>query len=544
MNSESTILAGNLVDLHQASIYPAEIHIQYGTIQKIEKRAVDSKTFLMPGFVDAHVHVESSMLTPAQFARVAVTYGTVATVSDPHEIANVLGVSGIDFMLEDAASVPLKIAFGAPSCVPATPFETAGAVLDAKAVTKLLRRSEVPYLSEMMNYPGVLNKDPEVLQKISAAQHRNKPVDGHAPGLRGERAASYIAAGISTDHECTSKDEALDKLAAGAHILIRQGSAARNFDALYPLISEYPQKCMFCSDDKHPDELLQGHIDQLVREAVRRGLDVFDVLRAACLNPVRHYGLNVGTLRVGEPADLIEVDTLSEFRVMRTWINGQLVSAQRQAQFTPPRPEPVNCFNREVCSVDDFSLKPTSKRVRVIEAIDGELITKGSVDDVCVEEGNAVADVTKDILKMTVVNRYQMAQPAVAFVRGFGLRRGAIASSVAHDCHNIVAVGCTDADLCRAVNLVIEQKGGVSAVGGDEEHVLPLPVAGLMALDSCEQVGAAYAKLDTLAKQLGSALRAPYMTLSFMALLVIPQLKLSDKGLFDGEAFEFVSVFV
>jgi adenine deaminase len=483
------------------------------------------------------------MLVPSEFARAAVVHGTVATVSDPHEIGNVLGVEGVRYMLDNAEGVPLKFNFGAPSCVPATSFETAGAEITADEVAELLDDPRIRYLSEMMNFPGVLHGDGQVAAKLDAAKKRGKPIDGHAPGLRGEQAEAYIAAGISTDHECFTKEEADDKLRFGAKILIREGSAARNFDALYPLLDERPDRVMLCSDDKHPDELLAGHINLLVRRAVARGVAPMHALRAACVNPVEHYGLDVGLLRVGDPADFIEVDNLENFNVLRTWIDGRLVAENGRTTIPQSRPAVVNRFSARPVKPEQFAVAAESDQVNVIEAIDGQLITRRHVMPAKIVGGQAVADPSRDLLKLVVVNRYADAPPAVAFIQGFGLRSGALASSVAHDSHNIVAVGASDEELRRAVNLVIEARGGLSVVSEAGDEVLPLPVAGLMATGSCEEVGRAYEKLDRLAKQLGSPLRAPFMTLSFMALLVIPDIKLSDKGLFDGGRFEFLPLF-
>ncbi len=499
----------------------------------------------MPGFVDSHIHVESSMLLPGEFARIAVIHGTVATVSDPHEIANVCGSEGIELMLRNAAASRFKFCFGAPSCVPATQFETSGAALDVEAVAKLLADSRIGYLSEMMDFPGVLKRDAAVMRKIKAALEQGKPVDGHAPGLRGEDAASYVAAGITTDHECFTRAEAEDKLAAGCKIAIREGSAARNFDALCSLIDDYPNACMLCSDDKHPDEFLLGHIDRLVAHAVAAGSDLMNVLRVACVNPVEHYKLDVGLLRVGDPADFIVVEDLKSFRVLETWLDGNLVAENGQSHLEVPLAESLNNFSVDPIKPEQLRIEAVSSTIRVMEAIDGQLITNSHELSCHVKDGLAIPDIANDVLKIVVVNRYHNADPAVAFVKGFGLRSGALASSVAHDSHNIVAVGTSDEEIARAINAVIEAQGGLSVACDEAIDVLPLPVAGLMSMDSCETVGTAYGVLDKRVKEeLGTTLRAPYMTLSFMALLVIPSLKLSDQGLFDVDRFEFVSVFV
>ncbi|WP_428304450.1 adenine deaminase [Lacipirellula sp.] len=542
MNAGSHTIVGQVVDIAGRKIAAAEVSVVDGRIAAITPTKQPAATFLLPGFVDAHVHVESSMLVPSEFARAAVVHGTVATVSDPHEIGNVLGVAGVHYMLENASHVPFKFYFGAPSCVPATTFETAGATITVAEVEQLLDDPRIVYLSEMMNFPGILFGDPDCLAKVRAAHARNKPVDGHAPGLRGADAAKYISAGITTDHECFTKEEALDKIAAGCKISIREGSAARNFDALYTLIGEHPAMAMLCSDDKHPDELLVSHINALVRRAVERGIDVFDALQAACVNPVTHYGLNVGQLRVGDPADFIEVDSLTEFNVKRTWIDGKLVAENGKTLIPRVEPKAVNHFTATHVQPEQFVVKAhAGTKLQVIEALDGQLITNRLEFEPLAVEGVVVSDPTRDLLKLVVVNRYTKAAPAIAFIKNFGLQSGAMASSVAHDSHNVIAVGVSDDDIAAAVNAVMDAGGGLAAVNhvqGDH-WVLPLPVAGLMATGTCAEVGHAYQELDAAVKRWGSTLRAPYMTLSFMALLVIPALKLSDKGLFDGGKFEF-----
>lgn len=544
-------ITGNLVDIHFNEIYSASIQVVNGKIISIEKTGIRDHQlpFILPGFTDSHIHIESSMLVPAEFARLAVVHGTVATVSDPHEIANVCGMEGVEFMIENGKTVPFKFNFGAPSCVPATIFETAGASLDANEVAVLLEREEIRYLSEMMNFPGVLSGDEEVMKKIAAAHRLGKPVDGHAPGLRGEQARQYIAAGISTDHECFTKEEALDKLQLGMKVIIREGSAAKNFDALIELLHDWPDQMMFCSDDKHPDSLVLGHINQLCARAITRGIPLFHILKAACVNPVIHYKLNVGLLRTGDPADFIVVKDLLEFEVIKTYINGQLVAENGQS-FIESKPSAiVNQFSCTKKKAADFEI-PANRfpdRIPVIEALDGQLITNKLFFEPKVVNGKIVCDTERDLLKIVVVNRYHDAVIASGFIKNFQLKKGALASSVAHDSHNIVAVGVDDESICRAVNLVIENRGAVSAVcqSNDEktwkEAVLPLPVAGLMSNADGYQVAADYTAIDIMSKEeLGSTLSSPFMTLSFMALLVIPHLKLSDKGLFDGDRFELI----
>lgn len=543
-------ITANLVDLHQRRTYPAEITFDGERITAI--RAIDQLPddagYLLPGFVDAHVHVESSMLPPSEFARMAVVHGTVATVSDPHEIANVLGNEGVAYMLDDAKRVPLKYCFGAPSCVPATGFETAGATLDAEDVAQLLQNPAIGYLSEMMNFPGVLHGDTEVLAKIASAQALGKPVDGHAPGLRGEEARRYFAAGITTDHECFTLEEGLDKARLGVKILIREGSAARNFEALWPLLNEFPTQIMFCSDDKHPDDLVRGHINSLVSRAVAKGCDLFDTLRAACIHPVEHYKLPVGLLRVGDYADFVQVSDLRDFFVTATWINGQKVAENGRTLLPRLSASAPNKFLANPKQAGDFQLfhKKNGPNLRVIRVYDGEIVTGEEEDSVStMRNGQYMPDLEKDLLYIAVLNRYSTdAQPALGFVRGFKLTCGAIASSVAHDSHNIVAVGVSEEALATAVNAVIAAKGGISATDGlGETHVLPLPIAGLMSQSDGWQLAETYAHLDTWVKtSLGCKLRAPFMSLSFLALPVIPKLKMTDKGLFDVEKFDFVAV--
>ncbi|MBC3787694.1 adenine deaminase [Spirosoma utsteinense] len=555
----------NILNLFDQTISYGTLIIENGHIARIELLGPErpGEPYILPGFVDAHVHVESSLLTPPQFARLAVVHGTVATVSDPHEIGNVLGVPGVTYMITEGSKVPFKFMFGAPSCVPATTFETAGATIDVDGVRELLSRSEIGYLAEVMNFPGVLMNDPDLIAKIELAKAANKPVDGHAPGLVGPDAQRYIDAGITTDHECFTYDEGLDKARRGMNILIREGSAARNFDALIPLLAEFPAQIMFCSDDKHPDTLVDGHINQLVLRALAAGHSLWNVLRAACLNPVMHYRMRVGLLQQGDPADYIVVDNLTNFRLQQTVIDGQTVARDGKSMIPDLRSEAVNQFNCSLKTAADFAVAASgSYPLRVIEALDGQLITNELLVEPRIENGQLVPDVDRGILKLVVVNRYQDTPPAIAFIKNVGLTHGAIASSVGHDSHNITAVGCDDESICRAVNLVIAARGGLSAVGQTtnthrstsgtnstasdlfvNEKLLPLPVAGLMSDADGYEVAREYILLDQFAKKdLKSTLSAPYMTLSFMALLVIPALKLSNMGLFDGNVFDFTTL--
>jgi adenine deaminase len=536
-------ISGQLIDLFSKRTYPAEITVTDGIITAITEAASAPAVYILPGFVDAHIHIESSMLVPTAFAQMAVVHGTVATVSDPHEIANVCGREGVQYMIDNSKQTPFKFFFGAPSCVPATGYETAGATLDAEAVTQLLNNPDIWYLSEMMNYPGVLHNDPEVIAKIVAAKQAGKPIDGHAPGLRGSAAAMYAAAGITTDHECFTLTEALDKVKEGMHILIREGSAAKNFEALADLLQLHPEKVMFCSDDKHPDELLLHHINKHVKRALLKGYDLYDVLRAACINPVQHYKLPVGMLRKGDAADFIVIDNLSDFNILQTWVDGQLVAENGKSQLASIAPSIINNFSTNRKVETDFGIPALSSscNIRVIEAIEGQLITNELHLPATIKNGCIVSNTDDDVLKMAVINRYSRDAPvALAFVKNFGLKHGALASTVAHDCHNIIAIGVDDASLCAAVNALIDCRGGISvARSGTDVECMPLPIAGLMSSLDGPTVAADYTRIDRMAKELGTPMQAPFMTLSFMALLVIPSLKLSDKGLFDGNDFAF-----
>ncbi len=538
-------IKGNIVDIREKIISAGELMIQNGTITSIsipEKSLINPLLpFICPGFIDAHVHIESSMLLPSEFARLAVVHGTVGTVSDPHEIANVCGMAGVRFMIENGKKVPFKFNFGAPSCVPATFFETAGAVLDADDVWELLKDNDIKYLTEMMNFPGAISGDPEVIKKINAAHKLKKPVDGHAPGLRGADLKIYVDRGISTDHECFTIEEALEKLALGMKILIREGSAAKNFNELIPLIEEHADNIMFCSDDKHPDSLVLGHINNLCSRAVEKGYDLFKILQAACINPIHHYKLDIGMLRVGDPADFILLEDLINFKVLATYINGIQVSKEKNSFVDRSKldEELLNNFSCDPISAIDLKVDAiTDHENPVIGCLDGQLITlKKNLKPKLV--GDVYESGTEhDILKIVVVNRYHSAPIAKGFVNGFGLKHGAIASSVAHDSHNIVAVGVDDESLMKSINLIIRHKGGISCVSESKEDILTLPIAGLMSDGDGYEVARMYTKLDSNAKLLGSSLSAPFMSLSFMALLVIPHVKLSDKGLFNGDQFK------
>lgn len=533
-------IAGNIVDLINETIYSGTITVENGIIKKIQKNQKTYKTYILPGFVDSHVHIESSMLPPSEFARLATPHGTVATVSDPHEIANVLGLEGVLWMISNANQVPFKFYFGAPSCVPATTFETSGASITLSDIEFLFKEHNLKYLSEMMNFPGVLNEFPDVIAKLELARKYGKPIDGHAPGLRGEMAKKYIEHGITTDHECFDLDEAREKISYGMKILIREGSAAKNFETLAPLINSNPEMLMFCTDDCHPDTLTQQHIRDVVLRAFDMGYDLMQVLKIACVNPVKHYNLEIGLLQKNDPADFIVINNFQDFNVLQTFINGILVAENGKTTIEHIKVQPINKFNAKFKSEQDFAL-PLKKGVfPVIAAIDGELITEKYDYEIETDYENFESDLDQDILKITVVNRYENSKPAVGLVKNFGLRLGAIATSVAHDSHNIIAVGVDSKSITKVVNTIIEHKGGIAVFDGQKTEVLRLPIAGLLSVDEGKIVAETYQKLQQKVAELGSALHSPFMTLAFMALLVIPKIKLSDKGLFDGEKFEFI----
>jgi len=535
-------ISGNIIDVHSKKIFQGTITIENSRITEINENSEKYNSYILPGFIDSHIHIESSMLVPSEFARIAVTHGTVATVSDPHEIANVLGIDGIRFMLENISQVPFKIFFGVPSCVPATSFETAGAEISVEDVETLFHKYELKYLSEMMNFPGVIYGDKNVIAKLDVAKKFNKPIDGHSPGLEGEQLITYVAAGISTDHECYMLEEALQKISLGMKVLIREGSAAKNFDTLKSLINSHNDMVMFCSDDKHPDDLVKGHINELMKRGLKEGFDLFKLLRCCCVNPVQHYNLDVGLLRKNDFADFIVIDNLKDFNIIQTYINGELVAENGISNIQPTEIIPVNNFRTGRKKPEDFNIKVNQGEIKVIEALDGELITREMHEKPKIVNDVLVSDVQNDILKITVVNRYADVKPAVSFIKNFGIKKGALASSVAHDSHNIIAIGTTDEELSEVVNALVDSKGGIAVVYNGKKVVLPLPVAGIMSDKNGYEVAKSYSVISEKVKELGCKLHSPFMTLSFMALLVIPALKLSDKGLFDGNKFEFTSV--
>jgi adenine deaminase len=535
-------ITGQLVDIHKREIYPAIITVENGKVAGIERSVSAEKVYIIPGLIDAHIHIESSMVTPGAFAMAAVTHGTTSVVSDPHEIANVLGRAGVEYMISDSRKVPLKFWFGAPSCVPATKFETSGAALDSDEIAKLLSLPEIHYLSEMMNFPGVIYEDGEVKRKIDIARRLGKPVDGHAPGLTGELLKKYVAAGISTDHECSTLDEAKEKISLGMKILIREGSAAKNLTALKELFNTNPDVIMLCSDDLHPEMLLTRHINKLIALLISEGFDLFNVIRSATINPVQHYNLDGGLLSVGNNADFIVVDSLTEMNILETWINGEKVFSNNKILFDYKPGSGINNFNCQQIGLSDIQVSNISKRIRIIEAFEGELLTK----EIFWDAGNKSvidSDIDNDILKIVVKDRYNDCAPAVGFIKGFGLKKGAFASSIAHDSHNIISIGTNDYDIVSSINEIVKLKGGLSVVSGEKKSSLQLNIAGIMTTRSCKDVASDYEKLNVLVRSMGCSMAAPFMTLSFMALLVIPDLKIGDKGLFDVKKFELVSLF-
>lgn len=538
------IFKGQIVDIVAGKIFKGELHIEGSKIKAIISNPnITEDQYILPGLIDAHIHIESSMLIPSEFARLASIHGTVATVSDPHEIANVLGIDGVKFMIKNGNKVPFKFYFGAPSCVPATPFESSGASLGVDEVHELLQMDEIKYLAEMMNFPGVLNADEEVMAKLSSAKKYNKPVDGHAPGLKGSDAQKYIQAGITTDHECFTIEEALDKMKDGMFVQIREGSAAKNFESLIELMGEHSDKIMLCSDDKHPNDLEKGHINQLIKRSLAKGFDLLTILKSCTLNPIKHYKLDVGMLQKGDDADFIIIDNPNDFNVLKTFVRGQLIAENGETLIDSVKESTPNLFVANPLSLSDLQIKPKNGKLKIIEAIDGQLITSLALGEALVKQKNVISDIENDVLKIVVLNRYKPSKPAISFIRGFGFKKGAIASSVAHDSHNIIAVGTSDQELLDAINLIIDEKGGVSWVDDKEQMVLPLPVAGIMSNADGFKTAKQYANIDKKAKKLGGTLGAPFMTLSFMALLVIPEIKLSDKGLFDGNTFSFTQIF-
>ena len=536
-------IEGNIIDIYRREIYPSTISIDHGKIIAIQKNAKKYSHYISPGFIDAHVHIESSMLIPEEFSKLAISRGTIAIVNDPHEIANVMGIEGIDYMIENSKQSCIKSFFTIPSCVPATPYDSSGSTILASTVEELAISRRFIGLSEMMNVPGVVQGDPEVSAKLGIARRYHLTIDGHAPGLSGELLKKYVDAGISTDHECTSLSEAIEKIGLGMKILIREGSAAKNYEALKSLIADYPEKVMFCTDDSHPDDLLSyGEIDKLVRKAISDGFDLFDVLKIASYNPIVHYGIEAGCLRVGDPADFIMIRNLDSFEVLSVYVDGieKYHYLNRQEKRSPKPVNIINHFNRSMISLADLC-KPVKKKIVSIQVIPGELVTRRMDFELELPTDNFESDIEKDILKIVYLNRYRNSPPQITFITGFELKEGAFATTISHDSHNIIAVGCSDEDILAAINAVILEKGGLAVSNHRGIHKLPLPVAGIMSDLDGKTVASAWETLTEELRTMGCKLDSPFMTLSFMSLIVIPELKIGEQGLFDYGRFEFIS---
>lgn len=537
-------IEGNIVDLEHREIFAGTVVWEGGRIVEIKKCPTNNKEYIIPGFVDAHVHVESSMLSPTRFGQLVIGCGTIAIVTDPHEIANVMGTRGIDFMMDDSKDSPVKTFFSIPSCVPSTPFDVSGGIVSAADVEKLAASGRFVALSEMMNVPGVLYKDKEVMAKLAIARKYGLPIDGHSPRLSGKDLDEYISCGICTDHECLAYDEAKEKVEKGMKLLIREGSAARNYQALKQLIKEYPNEAMFCTDDAHPDDILdRGHIDKLVRMAIADHFDLFDVLRIASVNAIDHYKLDVGHLRVGDKADFIVVDSLTSFNTQMAFIDGvERFNNRKDKSFVPTIVDKVidlNNFNHDKIQLSELK-KSVDKPTLAIEIVENELVTKPYTYVPAVPIENLESDTSQDIVKIVYLNRYVNGKPQIAFCRGTHLSKGAFASSVAHDTHNIIAVGCDDESLLQVINTIIEHKGGLAVHDGDETYILPLPVGGIISDQTGIRVANKYDKLNELISQMGCRLSAPFMTLSFMSLVVIPEIKIGEKGLFSYSKFNWI----
>ena len=563
----------HMLDVERYSIYPVEITVEDGIFKSIEmipdegNVEFDVEGLVVPGFIDAHIHIESSMITPAQFARIAVKHGTVGVVCDPHEIANVCGIEGVEFMIDNASLVPFNFYFGAPSCVPATEFETAGAVLDSDAVEYLLQKDEVVALAEVMNFPAVITEDLDVLRKIRLARKYKKPVDGHAPMLTGHLLDIYISRYISTDHECSTFKEAIEKKMKGMKIMVRDGSSAKDMEAIFDInerrnyvrsqsrlgfIAEHllesklesPIFDFIVSDDKHPQDLIEGHLDVSIKKAAGMGVDILKTIGLVTVNPAKHYNLPGGVIRPGAKADFVIIDNLEDFNVLKTYIDGICVYDGKNVLFDAPVVEVKNTINASRKTAEDFEIyfDGDECEVNVIECIDGDLLTKKATATLKCHDGKVQSDTDQDVLKISVVERYGNDNVANAFIKGFGLKKGAMASSIAHDSHNIIAVGCDCEAMARAVNEVIKNRGGLAVVSDDFEESLPLPIAGLMSNSDAYAVAAKLEVLHDFVSGLGCELTSPFMTMAFMALLVVPSIKISDLGLFDGDEFEFMDV--
>lgn len=548
------VIHGNLVNVYSGEVYEAYVGLQGPRVKYVHRHSKRGGKYLdvypryiLPGLIDAHIHIESSMLTPTRFAEAAVPRGTTCVICDPHEIANVLGIDGVRYMIKTSSKTPLRFYYMIPSCVPASKLETTGGIIGIRETTELKNEPGVLGLGEVMNFPGVVGGDKELMSKI--ALFRDMAVDGHSPGLRGEELCKYVSAGISSDHECTDKDEALEKLSLGMRIMIREGTASKDMHRLIGAVNEAnSRRFMMVSDDLGPDDLVKnGHVDRLLRRAVEEGLDPVNAVRLVTSNPAEYFGLKLlGGVAPGKLGDLVVVEDLESFRVSMVLINGRLVAKDGKALF------PQKTASR-IGSPMNFTLSPGSlaigspspeAKVRVIEVYDGSLYTSEKVIKMRPKNGFIASSPDRDILKVCVVERYRSTgNVGVGFVRGFGLKRGALASSIAHDSHNIVAVGVRDKDIHRAGNAIKKLGGGIAAVG-DSISALSLPVAGLMTDDLPERVAENLVEVNRVAEDLGCPLSSPFSTLSFIALAVIPELKLTDMGLVDVRQSKLVNLIV
>lgn len=562
-----------MLDVITDSIYPARISVEGGFFKEIvpivinDDSELDISGIILPGFIDSHIHIESTMLTPAQFAKLAVRFGTTSVVCDPHEIVNVAGTDGIDFMIENSKSVPFNFYFSIPSCVPATCFETSGAILDSETIGELLKKDEAVALGEMMNFPGVINGDGEVLAKLEKAKELGKPIDGHAPLLSGKDLDKYIAEHISTDHECSNFAEAIEKKEKGMKIMVREGSSAKNMEALFDFsdrldywknhesFGKMPNEVLekrihlpifdfIVSDDKHTTDLIKGHLNESIKKAIDLEVSPISAIEMVTVNPSTHYNLNTGAIVKGMQADYVVVDNLNDLNILKTYVAGKCVFDGENVLFDVEETEFKNTFDVSKKESEDFEIScdEPSADVNVIRCFNGELITEAESATLETKNGFVQPDLEEDILKIAVVERYGGNSIANGFITGFNLKKGAIASSVAHDSHNIVVVGTNSEDMANAVNCLIDNEGGFAIVDGDFEDSLALPIAGLMTNEDSHEVAEKLEKLHKTAADFGCKLDSPFMTMSFMALLVIPAIKISDKGLFDCINFEFIDV--
>ncbi|NPV64923.1 MAG: adenine deaminase [Methanobacteriaceae archaeon] len=534
------MLKGNILNVFTGDIYPAEIIIEDGMIKIVRKIEGDFDGILLPGFIDSHTHIESSLMTPSSFAEATIPHGTTAVISDPHEIANVMGLEGIDFMIEDSKRVPLKFFFTAPSCVPPTEFETAGANIGVNEIRALLERDEIVALGEMMDFPGVISEDPQVIDKIKAAKKARKPIDGHAPLLSGDDLCKYVEKGISTDHESVYAEEAQEKIELGMKIMIREGSSAKNLQELAKVGGDF-----LVSDDVEPGDLIEGHMDMILRKAVEYGIDEVEAVRMVTINPADHYSLDSGAIAPGRPADIVLVDNLKNFTVKKVFINGELVAKDGEKLFkvkgngkTPPQGK-IRIKDLKSSRLE-IRASGSKARVRVIKVFEEQIITSESTHELPIKDGIVQPLPEDDILKVSVIDRYGHGNIGNGFVEGFGIREGALASTVAHDSHNLIVVGTSTDYMMRAVEILRRSGGGLVAVAPNESVHLRLPVAGLMSHESVNILACKARQLNDFVADMGSSLSNPFMTMSFLSLLVIPQLRLSDRGLFNVEERRFV----